>query len=205
MRNLVPLALATALLTSACEAFGAARGLAVAAVLLTGALAWLAHRGHAHAGGSTGSTGGTSSTTDAGTTGSTGVDSSTTDSSTADAGTTGSTGVDSATLDSTASGGTVDSTSTVGTTAAEGTTYIGPCLSIGTPETETGDPELLPCLCACETGTDRNAADLAPALLLPLIARRRRNRRRSLERIAATGRLPDDVVARLRNRLERDD
>jgi hypothetical protein len=204
MRNLAPLGLAAALLTSACEAFGAARGLAVAAVLLTGALAWLAHRGHAHAGEATGSTtdSGTtdSGTTDAGTTGSTGVDSGTTD-----AGTTGSTGVGSGTLDSTASGGTVDSTSTVGTTATEGTTYVGPCLSIGPYGTDTEAPELLPCLCACETGTDRNAADLAPALLLPLIARRRRNRRRSLERIAATGRLPDDVVARLRNRLDTDD
>ena len=93
MRPLVPLGLAAALLTSACEAFGAARGLTVAVVLLSGVLAWLAHRGHAHAGGSTGSTGGTSGT-DAGTSGS----------STAGSGTSGSTGSD--TLDSTASGGT---------------------------------------------------------------------------------------------------
>jgi len=185
-RNLVPLGLAAALLTSACEAFGTARGFAVAAVMLTGALAWLAHRGHAHAGGGTGSAGSTSSTTEAGTT-----EAGTTEASTG-SGTTASTGVDPDTLDSTASGDT------------DSTTTTGPCLSIGN-YTDTDEPESIPCLCACETDGNRTTADWAPALLLPVIARRRRSRRRSLEHLATAGRLPPDVVARLRERIEHDD
>lgn len=190
MRDLVPLGLAAALLTSACEAFGAARGLAIAAVVLTGALAWLAHRGLAIAGG--------------GTIGSSTSDAATTDSSGTDSGTTGSTTVGPDTLDSTASNGTAGSTTTTGTTAAEGSSDVGPCLSVGLPETDTTEPELLPCLCACETDGDRTAG-WAPALLLPAIALRRRNRRTSLGRLAAAGRLPPDVIARLRRRLEDDD
>jgi hypothetical protein len=62
-----------------------------------------------------------------------------------------------------------------------------------------------PYLCACETGKERDGTDLAPALLLPVIVQRRRSRRQSLERIAADGRLPSDVIARLRLRIDASD
>jgi hypothetical protein len=169
------------------------------AALITGALAWIAHRGHARAGGGTGDTGSTGSTTDAGTTGSSsgsGADSGT-DSGTADSGTagsgTGSTSADAGTLDSTASAGTAEPTSTTGATSDEGF-ETSACLSISPPD------EFGPC--ACEIDDDRDATDWAPALLLPAVALRRRSRRASLDRIAADGRLPEDVVARLRQRLD---
>jgi hypothetical protein len=198
MRNVVQLlGLAAALLTVSCHAFGTARGLALVAALVTGALAWIAHRGHARAGGgtadtgSTGSTGSTESTTDADTTGSsTGSGSGSTEAST-----TGSTSADAGTLDSTASAGTAEPTSTTNATSDEGF-ETSACLSIGPPD------EFGPCLCACEIDDDRDATDWAPALLLPAVALRRRSRRASLDRIAADGRLPEDVVARLRQRMD---
>jgi hypothetical protein len=186
MRNGVQLlGLAAVLLTVSCHALGTARGLAVVAALVTGALAWIAHRGHARAGGGTGDTG---STTDAGTTGSS-------TSSSTDSGTSDSTGADAGTLDSTASAGTAEPTSTTSATADEGF-ETSACLSITPPE-ESGP-------CACEIDDDRDATDWAPALLLPAVALRRRSRRASLDRIAADGRLPEDVVARLRQRMDAD-
>ena len=72
----------------------------------------------------------------------------------------------------------------------------GPCLSIG-------EPEMSVCLCACDTQGD-GGNEWAPALLLlPLV--RRRSRREALERVADQGRLPPDVVARLRSRLGDDE
>jgi hypothetical protein len=190
MRNGVQLlGLAAVLLTVSCHAFGTARGLAIVAALVTGALAWIAHRGHARAGGGTGDTGSTGSTTEADTTGSS-TGSST--SSSTDSGTSGSTSADAGTLDSTASAGTAEPTSTTSATGDEGF-ETSACLSIAPPES-----------CACEIDDDRDATDWAPALLLPAVALRRRSRRASLDRIAADGRLPEDVVARLRQRLDAD-
>jgi hypothetical protein len=121
---------------------------------------------------------------------------------------TGTAGTGGTSTTGTGTAGTSGSGTSLDSTAAHGTTTTGACLSApydgSVTDTET-EPELLPCLCACESGDDRDAARWAPALLLPVVARRRRSRRRSLERIAAAGRLPDDVVARLRRRLDAGD
>ena len=162
-------------------AFGATRGLAIAAALATGLLAWLAHRGLARAGADTSTTEGASGTS-----------------------TTGGSTV--ASPDSTAADATASTASSDSTTANE-SFETGPCLTapLTTGNDTEPEPEVLPCLCACETGHDGEAIDWAPALLLPVLARRRRSRRRSLEQLAAAGRLPEDVVARLRRRLANDE
>lgn len=177
MRPAHLLALGTVVLSISCHAFGATRGVGLLLAVVVGILAWAAQRGHARAGGSTG-----------GSTGSGGADTETT------AGTESSSGAPADTTAATGSGTAADDTGMEPETGA--------CLSAPHPTDTDGDPELAVCLCACDTGHD-DPSDWAPALLLPLMIRRR-SRRESLERIAHDGRLPPDVVDRLRRRL-RDD
>jgi hypothetical protein len=119
--------------------------------------------------------------------------------------------------DTSSSGFGTDATSDSG-----GTTELGPCLSplddtAGPGDTGTGssgvaddfsdDSDTGPCLSiappneGCECGpADDPASPLA--LLLPVLAlRRRAGRRERIDRLASEGRLPPDVIARLRARL----
>lgn len=171
------------------------RWISVAASVLAG----LGLHPHAHAGGgeSSSSSGDTSGSSDTGL-GSTG-------------------GSDTGSSDGGGSGSDTDATSDSG-----GTTEIGPCLSplddtAGPGDTGTGssgvaddfsdDSDTGPCLSiappneGCECGpADDPASPLA--LLLPVLAlRRRAGRRERIDRLASEGRLPPDVIARLRARL----
>jgi hypothetical protein len=92
--------------------------------------------------------------------------------------------------DTTSGSSTGGSESTGTTTTAgddAGEMETGPCLTIAEP----------PCLCACEIETDVDATALALGVL-PLLVTRRRTRRELIERFEAEGRLPADVLARLR-------
>jgi hypothetical protein len=208
MRHVTPIGLAAAVMSISCQAFDAGRSFTVLMAMLAAALAWVAHRGQARAGGDTGATG--TDTADTGTADTGTADTGTADTGTADSGTTATSTADSGTTDSgttataTTATATDGSSSSTGSTGADEAFETGPCLSA--PETETDtEAEMTVCLCACETGKERDGTDLAPALLLPVIVQRRRSRRQSLERIAADGRLPSDVIARLRLRIDASD
>lgn len=180
MRPLPSLVLAAATLSISCQALGATRGIGLA--VLVGLAGWLAHRS-ALAGGGTAGTGepATGTTSD------------------------GTAGGDTAAGSSTGSGDTTGA-------SGEGTDDTGrfetsACLSAPEPTTGTeteGDPDLGVCLCACDTHND-DGSDAAAFLLLPLLARRRRSRREVLDQVADQGRLPADVVARLRARMSEDE
>lgn len=178
MRRGLVLGLVMVLPAISCQALGTSRLVGLLVALGSGLLAWVLHRSAAWAGGETGTGASTSAPEDTSGSSSGPEASDTTGSSTS------------------------EPTGTTTSDEAGETTETGPCLGAPYDGSTSEEPEMTVCLCACETDADGSGG--APLMLLPVVARRR-SRRRSLERIAAEGRLPADVVARLRRAIPGDD
>ncbi len=162
------------------QTIAASRGVTGILAIVAGVLAWVAQRGEARAGGGTTGAGQSSKS-----------------------GETTSTSTETITQ-STASGTRTESNASGSGSQDSNSNEVetGPCLSIPEPTGGTEEPMMSVCLCTCDTGDEGPDAPTS-ALLLALLVRRRR--RESLEHVAAQGRLPEDVVARLRAELDEDD
>ena len=107
------------------------------------------------------------------------------------------------------SGGEEGTTSSTGSDTGSSTTEVMTSACLSAPEDDS-DADTGPCLSidpnagnddGCAVG-DRSGAELA--LLLPLLALARRSRKEAFDHLAEEGRLPSDVLDRLRKALTRD-